>query len=116
MTRTCARLQRRRTYRLSAWRNCRCRRLSPRWRCRLPRQQSKPSFSAKKTTQRQTLKKSNQTMPQIDRFIETARALECNEDEAEFDEKLKRIALAKPKAKTKAAANARVRRSRKSPD
>jgi hypothetical protein len=34
---------------------------------------------------------------QSERFIETARALECDEDEAAFDEKLKRIATAKPK-------------------
>lgn len=30
------------------------------------------------------------------RFIETARELGCDEDEAAFDEKLKRIAQAKP--------------------
>jgi hypothetical protein len=30
------------------------------------------------------------------RFVETARALECDEDEAAFDEKLKRIAQTKP--------------------
>lgn len=36
---------------------------------------------------------------QAKRFIETARALECDEDEAAFDEKLKRIATAKPKPK-----------------
>lgn len=33
------------------------------------------------------------------RFIETARALECDEDEAAFDEKLKGIARQVPKAK-----------------
>jgi hypothetical protein len=40
-----------------------------------------------------------QTEPgeQSKRFIETARALECDEDEAAFDEKLKRIATANPK-------------------
>jgi len=32
------------------------------------------------------------------RFIETARALGCNEDEAAFDEKLKAIARQEPKA------------------
>jgi hypothetical protein len=37
--------------------------------------------------------------PQLQRFIETARELECDEDEAAFDEKLKRIATAKPKPK-----------------
>jgi hypothetical protein len=36
------------------------------------------------------------------RFIETARALECDEDEAAFDEKLKRIAQVKPKPKNQA--------------
>ena len=35
--------------------------------------------------------------PQIDRFKETARALDCDEDEAAFDEKLKGIARQKPK-------------------
>ena len=35
---------------------------------------------------------------QIDRFRETARQLGCDEDEAAFDEKLKVIAKAKPKA------------------
>jgi hypothetical protein len=34
---------------------------------------------------------------QHERFIETARALGCDEDEAAFDEKLRRIATAKPK-------------------
>jgi hypothetical protein len=33
---------------------------------------------------------------QSERFIETARELGCDEDEAAFDEKLKRIATAKP--------------------
>ena len=33
------------------------------------------------------------------RFIETARELGCDEDEAAFDEKLKRIAQAKPRPK-----------------
>jgi hypothetical protein len=50
------------------------------------------------------------------RFIETARALECDEDEAAFDEKLKRIAQAKPKPRSKAATNERAQRSRKLPD
>ena len=36
---------------------------------------------------------------QHDRFIETARALGCDEDEAAFDEKLKVIARHKPKDK-----------------
>lgn len=42
------------------------------------------------------------------RFIETARALECDEDEAAFDEKLKRIAQAKPSPKRKAGSKPRV--------
>lgn len=33
---------------------------------------------------------------QHDRFIETARELECNEDKQRFEEKLKQIAKAKP--------------------
>jgi hypothetical protein len=42
--------------------------------------------------------------PQVDpeqskRFIETARELDCDEDEAAFDEKLRRIATVKPKPK-----------------
>lgn len=35
------------------------------------------------------------------RFVETARELGCDEDEAAFDEKLKRIATAKPKPRDK---------------
>jgi len=38
---------------------------------------------------------------QHERFIETARELGCDEDEAAFDEKLRRIATAKPKPKPK---------------
>ena len=34
---------------------------------------------------------------QYKRFVETARELGCDEDEAAFDENLKRIATAKPK-------------------
>ncbi len=34
---------------------------------------------------------------QLRRFIETARELGCDEDEAAFDEKLRQIATAKPK-------------------
>lgn len=33
---------------------------------------------------------------QIDRFKEAARELDCNEDEAAFDEKLKEVAEHKP--------------------
>jgi hypothetical protein len=35
--------------------------------------------------------------PKIDRFRETARELDCDEDEAEFKEKLKVIERQKPK-------------------
>jgi hypothetical protein len=41
---------------------------------------------------------------QSKRFIETSRRLECDEDEAAFDEKLKRIARAKPNPKPSAQA------------
>jgi|ERR1700720_3136719 hypothetical protein len=56
--------------------------------------------------------------PQSQRFIETARELGCDEDEAAFDEKLKRIATVKPKsrrASKPATGGERARRSRKSP-
>jgi hypothetical protein len=36
---------------------------------------------------------------QVDRFIETARKLGCDEDEGAFEEKLKRVAKARPKPK-----------------
>jgi hypothetical protein len=49
------------------------------------------------------MKKSPPTTPhrqsdqqQHRRFVETARALECDEDKGRFEEKLKRIATAKP--------------------
>ena len=38
------------------------------------------------------MKKNPKTQTQRDRFIETARELECDEDEGRFDETLKRIA------------------------
>jgi hypothetical protein len=41
-------------------------------------------------------KAKRETSDQHKRFVEAARALECDEDEAAFDEKLKRIAQAKP--------------------
>ena len=41
------------------------------------------------------------TRQQFDRFIETARALGCDEDEAAFDEKLKVIVRQKPKSEAK---------------
>jgi hypothetical protein len=49
-----------------------------------------------------------QTEPgeQSKRFIETVRELGCDEDEAAFEEKLKRIATAKPK-RSKASSNRR---------
>lgn len=49
------------------------------------------------------------------RFIETARELGCDEDEAAFDEKLRRIATAKPRSKAvskSATDRKRARRSR----
>jgi hypothetical protein len=55
------------------------------------------------------------TSDQHKRFIETARELGCDEDEAAFDEKLRRIATIKPKSKP--APNAkRAQRSRTQPD
>jgi hypothetical protein len=52
---------------------------------------------------RKTQNKQHQTeKPQLQRFIETARELGCDEDEAAFDEKLKRIATVKPKRKVPA--------------
>ena len=39
--------------------------------------------------------------PQINRFIETARALECDEDEAAFKAKLPVIARQEPKDRVK---------------
>ena len=40
-------------------------------------------------------------IPQLDRFKATARALGCDEDEAAFVEKLKKIAKQKPKSESK---------------
>jgi hypothetical protein len=42
--------------------------------------------------------KPNDPKHQHERFIETARQLECDEDKGRFEEKLKRIATAKPKS------------------
>jgi hypothetical protein len=36
--------------------------------------------------------------PQRERFIETARVLECDEDKERFEERLRQIAKTKPKA------------------
>ena len=44
---------------------------------------------------------SQQVTNQFDRFKETARQLECDEDKERFEEKLKRIAKAKPPPKSK---------------
>jgi hypothetical protein len=46
-------------------------------------------------------KKSEDNASQHRRFIETARQLECDEDKGRFEEKLKRIATAKPSPKLK---------------
>jgi hypothetical protein len=40
---------------------------------------------------------------QIERFRQTAKQLECDEDEARFKEKLGKIAKAKPSAREKSA-------------
>jgi hypothetical protein len=45
--------------------------------------------------------KSQKHTDQSRRFIETARQLECDENEAAFEEKLRRIATAKPKSSQK---------------
>ena len=42
------------------------------------------------------MNKPNQTTRQLDRFKETARALECDEDEARWDERLKKLVKQKP--------------------
>lgn len=51
---------------------------------------------------------------QSKRFIETARALECDEDEAAFDEKLKRIATAKSKPRPVSKRSINRRRAQRS--
>lgn len=35
--------------------------------------------------------------PQLDKFKEAARALECDDDEARFDERMKKLVKRKPK-------------------
>ena len=45
-------------------------------------------------------------MSQIDRFLETARQLECDEDQERFEKKLGKIAKAKPKAASRSNGNA----------
>jgi hypothetical protein len=42
---------------------------------------------------------SDQGKSQLDRFIETARQLECDEDKERFEEKLGKIASVRPKPK-----------------
>ena len=42
------------------------------------------------------MNKPNQTSNQLERFKEAARALECDEDETRWDERLKKVAKAKP--------------------
>jgi hypothetical protein len=49
------------------------------------------------------------TQTQHERFIETARELGCNEDEAAFEEKLRRIATVKPKPKPRSSGPLRKR-------
>jgi hypothetical protein len=44
--------------------------------------------------------KPSEAKSQHERFVETARALECDEDKERFEEKLKKIAKAKPKTTT----------------
>ena len=44
----------------------------------------------------QTSKKNSQATTQLDRFKETARHLECDEDKERFEKKLGKIATAKP--------------------
>jgi hypothetical protein len=45
--------------------------------------------------------KPREAKSQHERFIETARALECDEDKERFEEKLKQIATAKPNSSTR---------------
>ena len=43
-------------------------------------------------------KSADQSKPQHERFVETARQLECDEDKERFEAKMKRIAKVKPKS------------------
>ena len=52
-------------------------------------------------------KPKNDIKSQRDRFIETARQLECDEDKERFEEKLGKIAKAKPAAAPPASAKKR---------
>jgi hypothetical protein len=49
-------------------------------------------------------KSEDQPRPQHERFVETARQLECDEDKERFEAKLKKIATAKSKATKRTAA------------
>lgn len=46
---------------------------------------------------------SKQPKPQVDKFKELARELEADEDEARWDERLKKVAKAKPPPKPDAS-------------
>lgn len=56
-----------------------------------------PSLLAQKETQQRSI--GRPMAPQLERFKETARQLECDEDKERFEAKLKRIAKVKPEAK-----------------
>ena len=43
------------------------------------------------------MSKPKQTTNQLDRFKEAARVLECDEDEARWDQRLKKVAKAMPR-------------------
>jgi hypothetical protein len=57
----------------------------------------------------ESTKKPSSPTEQHQRFIETARALECDEDKERFEQKLKRIATAKPKSKPNPTSKSRSR-------
>lgn len=42
-------------------------------------------------------KRPSDERPQADKFVDLARELECDDDEAAFDERLKKLATSKPK-------------------
>jgi hypothetical protein len=54
----------------------------------------KPDHETEKSNEQPAIEKT-----QHERFIETARELGCDEDEAAFEEKLRRIATVKPRNK-----------------
>lgn len=53
----------------------------------------------------------SEKLSQTDRFIETARALNCDEDLAAFDEKLAVVARAKPKDEGQKSGTSRPKKS-----